>query len=137
MALRNAAGEGDLATLKRLVEEGVDLEATDKYGNTALMCAAREGKLDCLALLIAKGANLDATVDDNKRTALHKAAYCGHTPCVEALLKAGADASLKDRDGETALDRAKLMGHTQVNAHLENPTTVAAQVGPSTYRHSE
>ena len=28
-ALRRAAEEGDLATLKRLVEEGVDLEATD------------------------------------------------------------------------------------------------------------
>ena len=28
-ALRNAAEEGDLATLKRFVEEGVDLEAKD------------------------------------------------------------------------------------------------------------
>ena len=36
-----------------------------------------------------------------KETALQKAAYRGHAPCVEALLKAGADARLKDevRDG--------------------------------------
>ena len=34
-------------------------------------------------------------------TALHGAAGNGHAPCVEALLKAGADARLKDkvRDG--------------------------------------
>ena len=29
-ALLNAAEQGDLATLKRLVEEGVNLEATDR-----------------------------------------------------------------------------------------------------------
>ena len=39
--------------------------------------------------------------------------------------------------GSTALDRAKANGHTQVIALLENPTAVAAQVGPSTYRHSK
>jgi hypothetical protein len=31
-----------------------------------------------------------------KRTALHKAAFGGRAPCVESLLKAGADASLKN-----------------------------------------
>ena len=37
----------------------------------------------------------------SKSTALHLAALNGHAPCVEALLKAGADARLKDkvRDG--------------------------------------
>ena len=34
-ALLNAAEQGDLATLKRLVEEGVDLEATDRYVSAA------------------------------------------------------------------------------------------------------
>jgi len=32
----------------------------------------------------------------NKVTALHIAAYYGHAPCAESLIKAGADASLKD-----------------------------------------
>jgi len=38
----------------------------------------------------------------DKWTALHLAAHYGHAPCVEALLKAGADARLKDEVREGA-----------------------------------
>ena len=70
------------------------------------MYAASRGKLDCLELLIAKGAKLDATDNVwNKSTALHKAARNGHAPCVEALLKAGADARLKDKVSDGAEGR--------------------------------
>ena len=41
------------------------------------------------------------------------------------------------QDGDTALDDAKYKGHTQVIALLKNAAAVAAQVGPSTYRHSK
>ena len=59
-ALLNAAEQGKLATLARLVEEGVNVNATHRRGFTALMHAAISGKLDCLEHLIAKGANLNA-----------------------------------------------------------------------------
>ena len=132
-ALFKAAVQGDLTTLKRLVEEGVNLEARDgPHGWTALIWAASGGKLGCLELLIAKGAKLDA-ISNDKWTALHQAALCGRAPCVEALLKAGADARLKNKDGDTALDVAQEWGKTQVIALLENAADIAAQVGPSTY----
>ena len=35
------------------------------------------------------------------------------------------------------MDLAKRDGRTQVIALLENPAGVAAQVGPSTYRHAK
>ena len=35
-------------------------------------------------------------------TALHRAAYSGQAPCVESLLKAGADASLEDKVSDGA-----------------------------------
>ena len=38
----------------------------------------------------------------DKWTALHWAAYAGHAPCVEALLKAGADARLKGKVSDGA-----------------------------------
>ena len=41
----------------------------------------------------------------SKRTALHYAAYNGQTSCVESLLKAGADASLKDEVSDGAEGR--------------------------------
>jgi len=40
-----------------------------------------------------------------KQTALHHAAYNGHAPCVEALLKAGADARVKDEVSDGAEGR--------------------------------
>ena len=39
--------------------------------------------------------------------------------------------------GDTALHMATIEGHTQVIALLENAAAVAAQVGPSTYRHGK
>merc|ERR1740139_983086 len=64
------------------------------------------GELGCLDHLIAKGAKLNA-VNNRKNTALHWAARNGRAPCVASLLRAGADASLKDVGGHTALDLAK------------------------------
>ena len=75
-ALLKAAEEGDLTTLKRLLEEGVHVNATTpetgsrtglmQAGYTALMVAASKrefskGNLDCVKHLVAKGANLEAT----------------------------------------------------------------------------
>lgn len=45
--------------------------------------------------------------DKTKFTPLMSAAYNGHVNLVELLLKHGADASLKNVDGETALDSVK------------------------------
>jgi len=47
--------------------------------------------------------NADAT----GQTALHKAAFLGYVKAIRALLAMGADASMKDRSGLTALHKAK------------------------------
>jgi len=45
-----------------------------------------------------------------KMTALHEAAHYGHAPCVESLLKAGADASLKNGVSDGAEGRGGRRG---------------------------
>ena len=131
-ALMKAAANGNLGCLEHLVTKGAELEAENIDGSTALMWAAFQGELDCLELLIAKGAKLESTADGHKKagkwTALHIAALHGHAPCVEALLKAGADARLKDKRGITALDLAKETKRTEVIALLESAAAIAAQV---------
>lgn len=57
MALLKAAGEGDLASLERLVSQGVDVDATDAVGKTALIWGSLNGHKACVEHLIAKGAN--------------------------------------------------------------------------------
>jgi uncharacterized protein len=60
---------------------------------------------ETIELLISRGAHID-DVDDRGRTALMTAAVLGRTTAVEALMKAGADVSLKDKSGKTAADLA-------------------------------
>jgi ankyrin repeat protein len=43
---RQAAINGDTPTLARLLAEGADLNARDRFGQTALMLSARHGGLN-------------------------------------------------------------------------------------------
>jgi uncharacterized protein len=68
-------------------------------------------------LLVAHRANVNARRRDGM-TALHAAAYRGHLKVIEALLRAGADATLRANgdsgahSGETPLDTAQAQGQT-------------------------
>lgn len=58
-------------------------------------------------LLLANGADPNMGYgDDPKHTALHTAAYYGRIPLTRLLLRAGANPSIKNKSGETALDIA-------------------------------
>jgi len=46
------------------------------------------------------------------------AANEGHEGCVRLLVEAGADKSIKDNGGKTALDIATRRGHTAIQAIL-------------------
>ena len=90
-------------------------------GQTALYEAANNDHAGAVRSLAVRGgrAALDAR-DDDKRTPLHLAAKAewGNTAVVQALLEAGADASLKDSDDLTALDWALNYGNYEVAARI-------------------
>eukprot|EP01047_Picozoa_sp_COSAG01_P035922 COSAG01_NODE_2781_length_7087_cov_36.916428_9_plen_187_part_01 len=81
----------------------------------ALVDAAYAGDLATVNSLLATAAGR-ATIDEPDGragyTALIWAALLGHTPVVEALLGAGADATVEDDDGNTALRYAAGNGRT-------------------------
>lgn len=60
--LPTAAMRGNLETIKRLINLGVDLNALDIYGNTSLMWACYEGNAKIAKLLLDNGA--DWTVEN-------------------------------------------------------------------------
>ncbi|OWZ09429.1 hypothetical protein PHMEG_00017871 [Phytophthora megakarya] len=66
-----------------------------------------------VSLLLNGGANI-AMRDKNETTALHCAAYNGHTKVVLQLLDANADVSAEDKHGNTALHDAAQKGHMEV-----------------------
>ena len=108
-----AAREGD-ATLKALLAKGVDINATDEDGETALMEAADSRRYtEALRVLIANGANVNQA-DEDGETALMRAADEGTVEAVRLLLQAGANPAARDEDGETALDKAIDEGNREV-----------------------
>ncbi len=103
--LQLAALNGSLWVLKSLLRAGADPSRSGR-GDTPLMLAAGYQHTDCVSALLAAGADPNAT--RRKTTALHLA--LDDDGSLTALLDAGADATLRDREGKTALDLAREFG---------------------------
>ncbi len=100
--LHTAAFQGDTDTVKKLIANKIDINATDYYEWTALHDAAIQGHSEIVQLLIDAGANLNAQDNEERYTPLHDAARMGHTNIMQSLINAGADTSIQDAQGNTA-----------------------------------
>ncbi|QXF95209.1 ankyrin repeat domain protein [Wolbachia phage WO] len=66
-ALHYAAEGGCLEIVRFLIDEGVNVNITNKYGSTALHNAAYYGDLRIIKFLLEKGANPNIINDDRKK----------------------------------------------------------------------
>jgi ankyrin repeat protein len=112
-----AAVQNDIDMLKLALEGGANPgNVTSPYDGTALIAAAHRGHVEVVRILIAHKAPLDH-VNRLGWTALIEAVVLGnggadHVATVEALVRAGADADIKDRHGGTALSYARQRGYS-------------------------
>jgi ankyrin repeat protein len=104
-ALQGVATFADAGTIRMLLDRGADVNAFDPTGRTPLQYAAASELLpvDVVKLLIERGANVNSRVKheqskDSGLAPLDLARWFGNTPVVEALLKAGAEASGEPAD---------------------------------------
>jgi ankyrin repeat protein len=89
-ALLRAAREGHADAVQELLKTpGIDVNATDEEGNTALIEAARFGHDHVAQVLLAAGADTKVR-DKNGKTPLMLAVAGGHDEVVMALRQAGA-----------------------------------------------
>jgi hypothetical protein len=106
--LLEAARHGDLATVKRLHAEGVDVTERDAYGFTAIMLAAMHVHIATVKFLHAAGASITER-NDHGVSALHFAAFNGDMSLVQYILQeAGADISDVTDDGGTVWNLLEL-----------------------------
>jgi ankyrin repeat protein len=106
-SLLEAAGRGDLATLRFLVEEAeANIRSRTEERVTALMLAALGGHQQIVVYLIDRGANINAKTNHNA-TPLMYAAAGGNQELVTILLQRGALIQAEDFSGKAALDYAK------------------------------
>jgi ankyrin repeat protein len=100
-----AAAKGDRTKFEFLLAQGVDINARDKYQNTALIEASILGDMKWVETLLKKGAKVDSK-NEGGWTALICAASKGNNDIVELLLKKGADLEARTDEGMSALSRA-------------------------------
>lgn len=97
-----AALKGELALCQRMIRKGADV---NKPGWTPLHYAATSGHLEVMRLLLDEHAYIDAA-SPNNTTPLMMAAHYGTPAAVKLLLEAGADPTLRNDPGLTAIDFA-------------------------------
>jgi ankyrin repeat protein len=119
-----AAVTNDVPMLKLALAGGTDPKAiTSPYNGTALIAAAHLGHAEVVRVLIAAGAPLDH-VNNLGWTALMESIVLGnggkqHTDTLEAIVKAGANLNIADRQGVTPLGHAKSRGYAEMVRILE------------------
>ncbi|KAG6834166.1 hypothetical protein H0H93_011469 [Arthromyces matolae] len=118
--LESAVSGNDLESAKLLISAGAHVK-----GTYALTIAAKKGLIAIISLLLESGADINEIPPDKyngspwQGTPLHEAAQKGHLRAVQFLLDHGADATLKDSDGKTALELARASNYVSVAEVLE------------------
>jgi ankyrin repeat protein len=131
MALLTAAQTNDLATVKNLLEKGVDVNMRGPDRNTPIMEAAYAGHLEMAKLLLVHGADLSAKKTDGATATLligdHKdvgalfknvsqlvdAASSGDIRTLQELVDSGTPVNGLDQNGRAALNEAAWNGKTE------------------------
>jgi ankyrin repeat protein len=137
---------GEIEKVRALLAEGVDVNMTDEYGQTALHITQDEA---IAALLIAHGADVHTRDLDyqmtpifNKDIAIAKLlveagadiharskkgntllmwySYSGYLDGVKYLVSLGADIQAQNSDGQTAYDIAETFGHRELLRYLKS-----------------
>jgi ankyrin repeat protein len=125
-AVTIASVADDAATLSVLLSLGAKSgQTTSRYDGTALIAAAHLGHDEVVRRLIAAGAPLDH-VNNLHWTAVIESIVLGdggprHQRTLAALVDAGANLKLTDRQGNTPLQLAKARGYTAMVKLLETP----------------
>lgn len=113
-ALMMAALKGRLDVCRALIARGA---ALDQPGWTALHYAASGNSLEVTELLIERGARVDARAP-NGRTPLMLAVLHADEALVDALLAAGADRTVLDRNDIDAAELARRAGREHLERRL-------------------
>jgi ankyrin repeat protein len=109
-----AAYSNDLGAARRLLAEGADPNAVNRFGVTPLHEAATVGNAEMLKAMLEAGGNANAAFGEGE-TVLMTAARAGNADSVRLLLEHGADVEASEHwHGQTALMWAAMENHADI-----------------------
>ncbi|WP_269932018.1 ankyrin repeat domain-containing protein [Aminobacter sp. HY435] len=115
--LHTLATNNDPAAIRQLVSRGVEIDARDEQGRTALLVATHANNIDAARALIEAGADVNAKDAISDSPYLYAGAR-GHLEILRMTLSHGADLKSTNRYGGTALIPAAERGHVETVATL-------------------
>lgn len=127
-AITGAVRLGNLAVARKLLDMGVLADEPERSGITLLDRAVLGNQVEMAQLLIAHGADVNRADRIGFTPLLYAASIdFGDSAMIDLLLKSGARADVRTKDGLTALDLARKYKHTHLIASLEAAGTSAAR----------
>jgi len=123
--------------IEMLIKYGADITSKNNMGETALHQAAKRGRLEAATVLLENSAEIDARDNYHRTPLMMAAANCRNAEVIDLLVEKGADLTLKERTGKTALELAKANGKKgkagveALSKHLEPPATEPAAEEPA------
>ena len=111
-----AANTSDPRVIQFLIDKGFDVNRVDETGITPIFSAASSnGNPEILRYLVMKGADVNRTDETYGTTPLMAAAYFQRDPEIfKTLLSLGANPTLRDISGQTAVDYADRFNSREV-----------------------
>lgn len=109
--------------IELLLQRGANVNCQDGSGRTALSYACEKGYMEAVKILVRNGADPEIA-DSWGNTALMYAAMAGQSSVVEFLVRAfkrlGLQIDRQNKAGNTAVEVAKFLGHTECIFALDN-----------------
>lgn len=121
--LIQAAKQKEREIIRRLIEEGVDINTKDSEGRTAAMIATYNNDVETAKVLINAGA--DVNIQDNmKNNPFLYAGAEGYVEILKLTIEADAEPTMTNRYGGTALIPASEHGYIDVIKELLTKTDI-------------
>lgn len=124
-----AVENGEIKTVSGWLDRGLDVNTTDKLGNTILMLATRFGHRDMVTMLIERKAQVQRRSPAGD-SALMMASLRGDVAMMDVLVKAGAEIN---HDGWTPLHYAAFEGSAEAARYLLSKGAEKNAVAPNGY----
>ncbi|WP_422527188.1 ankyrin repeat domain-containing protein [Serratia fonticola] len=118
-----AAEQGDSDALKSCLSKGVDINATNRQGRTAITLASLNKHYDCVALLIAAGADIDKQ-DQTCFNPFLLSCLNNDLTLLRLVLPANPDLDRLTRFGGVGITPASEKGHVDIVRELLTRTEI-------------